>query len=345
MKKIILLLLYLMVYNIIFSQDLEIYLINQNVETLASSVQDKVNNPVYLYDLSDFPGITGTKERFNLNDNEGDINTGSDDFFSMFNLDAEVGWSKTSKYLRLPVSYFYKNFELNASLPFYLQRQVYYSHGYVSAYGLGDLAVSGSWKYQKQEIFNKVILTASLPTGNHNKSVDGFLCPLGTGSYDFIFANKFQLNKPTYSINSVFSYIYSGKSSREVIIKYPNPSQTEYIDYDLGTGNTFVFNASYNRYITNFLSIFGGFSMMHNATGKLSKTQTFSWKDDIVKTEGDAPFQKIFIADVKLAAAVTVFETDLVFVLSQPVYTWQLNPDISKKRKLLYYIKLSKNIF
>ncbi len=84
---------------------------------------------------------------------------------------------------------------------------------------------------------------------------------------------------------------------------------------------------------------------MRNTSGKLSKEQTFSWNSDIVRTEAVNPFQEFFVADVKFAVSATVFATDIVFVLSQPVYTWQKNENFEGARKMSYYFKLSRNIF
>lgn len=344
-KKIPVFLVALISVSVLFSQEVEMYLIPENVETLISNSENIYTEPVLQDDIVDFPGITETKDRFN----EGDVDDGdiadTEDFFTMFDLDAEFGWSKTSKYLNLPVAYFYNNFELSLSIPFYLQKQVYYSHGYVSATGMGDLLLSGSWKYRTPMIFDRVIGSVSFPTGNENKNVDGYLCPLGTGSYDLILSNQFQLNKPNYTVNTILTYRFSGKSDRKIIISYPDFSGIEQITYNLTQGHTFALNSSYNRYITNYLSVFGGFSLMRNTSGKLSKEQTFSWNTDILRTEDSNPFQEFFIADVKLAVAATVFGTDIVFVLSQPVYTWRLNDGIEDTRKLSYYFKLSKNIF
>jgi hypothetical protein len=346
MKKKYILVNILLFFSVIsFSQEIDMYLIPENVETFVGNTEHIFLDPVLVDDVADFPGITATEDRFNNhNDDENDI-ADSEDFFTSFDIDVEFGWSKTAKFVNLPLSYFYKDFEFSLVMPFYLQRQVFYSHGYVSATGLGDLLFSASWKYRTSQVFNRFITSMSFPTGNQNKNVNGYLCPLGTGSYDVILSNQFQLNKPNYSINSILTYRYSGKSERSVIISYPDFYGIEQILFNLSNGHTILLNSSYNRYITNYLSVFGGVSLMHNASGKLNKEQTFSWNSDIIRTEGVDPFQEFFVADVKLAVSATVFATDIVFVLSQPVYTWRKTDNIEGTRKMSYYIKLSRNIF
>ncbi|MDD4150083.1 MAG: hypothetical protein PHE33_08640, partial [Bacteroidales bacterium] len=234
---------------------------------------------------------------------------------------------------------------LSLKMPFYLQRQVYYSHGYVSAYGLGDLILSGSWKYVDQMFYNSISAALSFPTGNKNKNVDSYLCPLGTGSYDFIFTDRFQFSQPRYSINAIVTYRYSGESDRTVVINYPDFAGTQMVDYKLDNGHTFVLNSSANYDITNFVSVFGGFSLMKNMSGKLSNIQTYSWKTDVDYQESIGNYREFLIVDAKAALSATVFATDIVFVFSYPIYTDFKQHGVIDSRKFSYYIKLSRNIF
>ncbi len=320
------------------------YLIQENVETLVGNTEYIYLDPVLVDDVNDYPGINATDDRFNIGRDDNGI-ADAEDFFTLLDIDAEFGWSKNSKLFNLPISYFLDDFEFSLALPFYLQRQVFYSHGYASATGLGDLLLSVSWKFRNTKVFNRIIGSFSIPTGNQNKNVDGYLCPLGTGSYDFIFKNQFQLNQSTYTLNSILTYRYSGQSDRTVIISYPDSFGIEQIDFNLTNGHTVSLNSSYSRYLTNYLSVFGGFSLMRNKSGELSKVQSFSWNSDLIRTEGQKPFQEFFIADAKVAVAFSVFATDIVFVLSQPIYTWRKTENIEGERKMSYYFKLSRNIF
>ena len=328
-----------------FPQNVDLYLIPQNVETLIGNNENVYLDPFWVDNLIDFPGITATQDRFNINEKEVDEIANTEDMFTSFDIDAEFGWSKTAKFVDLPLAYFYKDFEFSLQIPFYFQKQVFYSHGYVSTMGLGDLTLLSSWKYNNLQVFDKVSIAVSIPTGNQNKSVGGYLCPLGTGSYDIIFDNQFQLNKPNYAINSILTYRYSGQSKRKIIISYPDIGGFEQIEYFLSNGHTVSLNSSFNFYLTNYMSVFGGFSLMRNTSGKLSKQQKYSWNSDIIITEGQVPFQEFFIADIKCALAFTLLSTDIVFVLSQPVYTWRKSESVENDRKLNYYIKLSRNIF
>ncbi|MDD4149599.1 MAG: hypothetical protein PHE33_06180, partial [Bacteroidales bacterium] len=113
------------------SQEVDLYLIPENVETLIGNNENIYSDPTLYDDVVDFPGITETDRRFGKNDDEQNI-ANSENILSSFDIDMELGWSKTAKYLNIPISYYYKDFELSLKMPFYLQRQVYYSHGYVS---------------------------------------------------------------------------------------------------------------------------------------------------------------------------------------------------------------------
>ncbi|MDD2385979.1 MAG: hypothetical protein PHP52_04280 [Bacteroidales bacterium] len=326
------------------SQEVDLYLIPENVETLIGNNENIYLDPVLYDNVADFPGITETDRRFgNTDDNLGIAN--SENILSSFDIDMELGWSKTAKFLNIPISYYYKDFELSVKIPFYIQRQVYYSHGYVSAYGLGDLVLSAAWKYVDQMFYNKVLASLSFPTGNKNKAVNSYLCPLGTGSYDLILTDMFQFNRPQYSINAILTYRYSGESNRAVVISYPDFDGTQMINYELDNGHTFLVNSSANYNITNFVSVFGGFSLMKNMSGKLSNIQTYSWKPDIDYQESIGHYREFLVVDAKAAVSATAFATDIVFVFSYPIYTDFKQHGVVDSRKFSYYIKLSRNIF
>ncbi len=326
------------------SQEVDLYLIPENVETLIGNNENVYLDPTLHGNVADFPGITETTRRFGNTNDEQDI-AKNENILSFFAIDMELGWSKTAKFLNIPLSYYYKDFELSLKMPFYFQRQVYYSHGYVSAYGLGDLVLSGSWKYANQLFYNKISASFSFPTGNKNKAVDSYLCPLGTGSYDIIFTDMFQYNQPQYAINTILTYRYSGESNRTVVIDYPDFAGTQMVNFKLDNGHTFVLNSSANYYINNFVSVFGGFSLMKNMSGKLSNIQTYSWKTDIDYQESVGNFREFLVVDAKAALSATVFATDIVFVFSYPIYTDFKQYSVIESRTFSYYIKLSRNIF
>jgi hypothetical protein len=258
MKKIVILniIIFCIIPFCVIAQDVDLYLFPENVEILIGNNENIYLDPTLYDDVVDFPGITETDNRFGNIDNEQDI-TNSENILSPLNIDMEIGWSKTAKFLNIPISYFYKNFELSLKMPFYMQRQVFYSHGYVSAYGLGDLNLGGSWRYADNMFYNNVTVSLSIPTGNENKNVDSYLCPLGTGSYDFIFTDKFQFSRSKYSINAISTYRYSGESNRTVVVNYSDFEGIQMMKYELDNGHTFVLNSSANYNITNYVSVFG----------------------------------------------------------------------------------------
>ncbi len=328
-----------------FAQNVDLFLFPENVEILLGNNENVYMDPTLYDDVVDFPGITETNNRFgNSNDQEGVSKAES--IFSSFDLDMEIGWSKTAKFFNIPISYYYKNFELSLKMPFYYQRQVYYSHGYVSTMGLGDLNLIGAWEHSNNNMFyNNLSVALSIPTGNENKNVDSYLCPLGSGSYDFILKDEFQYNRSSFSINAIATYRYSGESNRTVIINYSDFDGTQMMKYKLDNGHTFVLNSSANILITQYASIFGGFTIMNNYSGKLSNLQTYSWKPDVNYVESDGNYREFLIVDAKAAISATILSTDITFVVSYPIYTDFKQYSIVESRDYSYYIKLSRNIF
>jgi hypothetical protein len=328
------------------SQNVELYLMPESVETLIRNPEIIAEDPI-IYNNTNVTGINETESRFNdtsilINSVENGSNL---EWINNFNIGAELGLSKTSKYLKLPVAYYYKDFSLSLSIPFYLQRQTYYSHGYVSTYGLGDLLLSTSWQYRTKEIFNEVSVNLSFPTGNHNKLADGYLCPLGTGSTDLIFLNKFEYRKPNWGVLSNITYRLSGTHERNLSVNYPDIPGYEYLNYQLKNGNTLAINLAGKYNITNFMSTYAGFSSLINSHGNYTRIQTYSWNSELLSTEIDNANQDFTFIDLQFAIAFNFFNTDLVLVGALPVYTKAAQLSIMPERKLTYFIRLKRQIF
>ena len=329
----------------LYSQNVEIGLVPENVETLISNTENIITDPSIISNNSDYSGVLENENKLFNQNPELDNNETESSIFNNMNIYAELGISKTSKFVKIPIAYYYKNFDLSLAMPFYIQRQVYYSHGYVSTYGLGDLLLSLSWKINTQNIYNKISANISFPTGNENKTVDGYLCPLGTGSKDLIFSNIFQYHNASYGINNNLSYRYSGESHKSVMINHSAIPGSENIYYSIRNGHLISNNTSYNYNFTNYFTLYGGISLLWNSDGTYNKEQTYTWKDDIIISDNNNAYQNMFLADLKLAFAFCVFQTDLVFVLSQPVYTRRALGNIEINRGFSYYLRLSRNIF
>lgn len=332
-------------FELVSAQNVELYLLQENIETLITNTENIIEDPFIIGSHSCYPGITEIENKFPGNLELVDDSYTENEWLNNLEINAEIGFSKTSKFIKMPVAYYYKDFEISLAIPLYFQKRVYYSHGYVSTYGVGDLMLSGIWNKKSRTIFNKASLNVTFPTGNPNKVSDGYLCPLGTGSVDFIFSNIFQFNKPKYGIYNNITYRYSGKSEKQVIVNYPNIPGAENLLYSIYNGHLLLVNTAANYNFAYFFTAFAGISVIGNSQGSFDKTQSYTWKDDIVSSENQTANQNFVYLDAKLALSFSFYDTDLVFVLSQPIYTKRNIANIEANRSLSYYIRLSRNIF
>lgn len=314
----------------------------ENVETLLGNPVSFVNDPLANGNGINIPGASETENNFTLP--TGDL---------QFGMSAEIGFSPLSKYISVPLSLGYKWFTLGVSIPFYIQKKAKYSDRYVAAYGgLGDVNAYLSYKLQKPKIFESFSVTASFPTGNQNRTVDGYIVPMGTGSFDFIFANTFQYRHSHFRIYNNLSYRLSGKCSRDIVFAasyYDSDSimrsGSEMINYVTSNGNLFSCNTSIDYPPFNFMSLHAGFAVMNCSSGTIYHKHTYDWKTDVIEFPEEKSVQSYTSIEVRAAIAFSYWGIDLMCVVAQPVYVLTDNPNIRESQTFNFYVRLSKKIF
>ena len=313
----------------------------ENVETLHDNPTN-FDDPLVNGNGINVPGGAETENNFTLPEK---------DF--QYGISAEVGFSSLSKYLNVPLSIGYKGVNLTVAIPFYIQKKAKYSHGYVAAYGgLGDVSAELSYRFQSQKFFNCVSATASFPTGNQNRTVKGYIVPMGTGSFDYIFANTFQYRHAYFRIYNNISYRLSGKCKRELNMTVPYydsdtvlRSGNEIINYVTSNGNFLSCNTSFDYPVLSWMSLHAGFAVMNSSAGTLYHKHTYSWSDEVNEFGPAKSNQAYTSIDVRAAIAFSYWGIDLMCVLAQPVYVKTDNPNIKDCQKFNFYIRLSKKIF
>lgn len=319
----------------------------ENVETLQDNPTN-YDDPLVNGNGINVPGNAETDNNF----------TPSEKNFQ-YGISAEVGFSSMSKYLNVPLSIGYKGFNLTVAIPFYIQKKAKYSptpafpKGYVAAYGgLGDISAELSYKFQYPKIYDCISFTTSFPTGNKNRMVKGYIVPMGTGSFDFIFSNSFQYRHEYFRIYNNISYRLSGKCKRDLTMSVPyydeaNVLQTgqENINYVTSNGNFLSCNTSFDYPVLSWMSLHAGFAVMNSSAGTIYHKHTYSWNDGVNEFPTSKSNQAYTSVDVRAAIAFSYWGIDLMCVVAQPVYVKTENQNIKDSQKFNFYIKLSKKIF
>ena len=313
----------------------------ESVETLQDNPTN-FDDPLVNGNGINIPGGAETDNNFTISDK---------DF--QFGVSAEAGFSSLSKYLNIPLSVGYKGFSLSVAIPFYIQKKAKYSHGYVAAYGgLGDISAELSYKYQSQSIFEAVSFTTSFPTGNKNRTVKGYIVPMGTGSFDYIFSNTIQYRHAYFRIYNNISYRLSGKCKRDITLSVPYydndstlRSGNEIVNYVTSNGNFLSCNTSFDYPVLSFMSLHAGFAVMNSSAGTIYHKHTFSWNDEVNEFPTSKANQAYTSIDVRAAIAFSYWGIDLMCVFALPVYVKTENQNIKDSQKFNFYIRLSKKIF
>lgn len=337
-----LLLLFFVVQNAIGQEIDELFFYPETIETLMEDPVTFVNDPVANGGTINVPANAETESNFELPATN-----------VQFGVSAEAGFSPTSKYLNVPLSFRAKGFGVSISIPFYIQKKAKYPHGFVAAYGgLGDITASISYRFQTPKVFEMLSATSSFPTGNQNRTIDGYIVPMGTGSFDFIFSNSFQYRHSRFRLYNNLSYRLSGKCKREIAFVasyFENDtvlrSGTELINYVTANGNILSCNTTFDYPMFNFMSLHAGFSVINCSAGSIYHGHTYSWKDDLVEYPTEKANQEYTAIDVRAAIAFSYWGIDLMCVVAQPVYVLTENPLIKESLKFNFYVRLSKKIF
>ncbi len=314
----------------------------ESVETLQDNPVSFLNDPITNGNSINIPGSAETENNFTLP--EGNV---------QFGMSAEMGFSPLSKYLSIPLSIGYKGFTFGVSIPFYIQKKAKYSEGLITAWGgLGDIDASLSYRLQKPKIFESFTVTSTFPTGNQNRTVKGYIVPMGTGSFDFIFSNTFQYKHTYFRIYNNLSYRLSGKCKRDINYSIPYydsnmdlRSGTETVNFITSNGNLFSCNTSFDYPLFNFMSLHAGFAILNSSSGTIYQKHTYSWNDESCEIPSQKSNQSYTSIDVRAAIAFSYWGIDLMCVIAQPVYVKTDNPNIKDSQKFNFYIRLSKKIF
>ncbi|HPQ35896.1 MAG TPA: hypothetical protein PK563_15485 [Tenuifilaceae bacterium] len=343
MKKLILLftLPLLSIFHT-FSQDINIYLVKENVETVIKNTELLISDPFILESTVDLPGVFELRNITGIGVNEeADVTTGA---LKNLNIYIETAVTPTSKYLQLPIRYKIGDFSLSMSIPFFYHRALEYSHGRESTTGLGDLQLDANYEFKKNKIFTEFKVKAKLPTGDANKQVDGYLVPLGTGSTDFQIRNFFLYEEEKYSIFSNLGCRINGSSSRIVEIVYPENNDIETIEYSISNGNTFSANTAFRYKLGYDFSIMTGFSAIANSQGKVSHTHSYSWDKPLAEFLDENACQNFLYVDMNLGLAYTIFKFDFVLNVRPPLYTKRSEGNVEGKRSLSYFLRVSRRL-
>lgn len=325
----------------IFSQNIGFYLIKENVETIMKNPNLITCDPQVLDYSFDFLGSMEFLDTPRKGDEQG-LASG---FLDNFNLYGEMVVTPGSIMLRLPIRYTLGNFRLSLTLPYYFSRSMNYTHGTVSAYGLGDIQSAVTYRLKGKNFQSEFIVDAKLPTGNHNKLVKGYLVPLGTGSYDFSAGNSSQYTINKLSFLGNVHYRVSGAHQRLVEITYNDFDGTELINYSITNGNTFIANLT-GRYKLGYgLSVMAGVNAINNGSGSFSRKHSYSWDEPDKEFLNQNAHQDFTYVDLSVALAYNIYGFYLFANFRPPLYTLYNQLNTEQKRDPIFYFKLSRKLF
>ncbi|MCF0206346.1 MAG: hypothetical protein HUK15_02860 [Bacteroidales bacterium] len=313
----------------------------ESVESLLENPTTNTNDGSQNGNSINIVGNSETDNNFNIESNP-----------FQYGVSAEVGFSPLSQYLTVPLSVGYKDFSFAVNFPFYIHRKVHYYDRDVSAWGgLGDISAELAYKLRRQTIFESFSVTATFPTGNKNRTVDDYIVPMGTGSFDFIFANTFQYRHPRFRVYNNISYRLCGKTKRNItrVAYYYDEnsalcSGNEMAAYVTANGNYLTCNTSFDYPLFNFMSLHAGFAVMNSSAGSIYHKHTYSWTDDISEYPTEKGKQAFTSIDVRAAISFSYWGFDLSCVIAQPVFVYTDNPLIKESQKFNFFLRLSKKI-
>lgn len=301
-------------------------LIQENIETTLSNPKILVADPVVVDRLlfTSEPVTETVLTPLDERDEDGFIMF--DETLSTitgFQFSIETAITPDCKYVQVPLRYSFGNFKINSSIPFFYDRSIEYSHGTVSTMGFGDMQLGLSYNIAANNHTFEPTLNAKLPTGNSSKLVEGYLVPLGTGSFDMITGGVYSYRRDNLSISSNLSYRFSGNSTKTVIINHEEGKET--IDYTISNGNTLLANATLNYNVTSDIVIRAGLSNVANSDGRLSRVHKYDWDEPGRENEMEftnmSAHQEFIYTDANASIAVTLFGSTVLFNIAQPLYT------------------------
>ncbi len=243
---------------------------------------------------------------------------------------AETDISKNKKVLNIPVAYRWKQFGLNATIPYIMSKKVTVydwaedkSTDY-STSGLGDIVASVSYGnlYEPYKLYYDISIGAKLPTGDDEAEDDGNLLPLGTGSFDIntgISLYKFEENA---TFKGKLMYVYNGVIETE--------NTVENISYDTKTtitqsrGGQFVTSIGFDYRWKYNLTFSSDISFGWAFDGE-TETKTENIYDDPSFNTSNTITNDIFgysFSDVRQSVTYRISIFDFSLGLRVPVYTY-----------------------
>lgn len=325
----------------VFSQNVEFYATQENVETIIKNPDLVLLDPQIMDYYFDIPGSLEFPELLTL----GDVDLPGSGGLDNFNIYGEFVVTPNNIMLRVPFRYTLGNLRLSVSIPYYFHRSLAYTHGKVSTRGLGDIQTSLVYRLRSKSFRSEFIADAKLPTGNHNKQIQGFLVPLGTGSYDFSLGNisNYRINR--FSVIGNANYRISGSHHRLVQITYADIDETELIDYTITNGNTLTANLVFNYRLGYGVALMAGASVLNNSDGSFSRTHTYNWDKPKEEYSNLSAQQDFTYVDLNLGLTYNIFGFNFFANFRPPLYTLYNEVNTDKKREPMFYFKVSRKIF
>lgn len=331
------------------AQSLYMSLIQENIETTLSNPKLLIADPFVVNQLLIVADLPSTRAVLASDDADIEGLPRFDETFSAmagFQFTIETAITPNCKYIQLPIRYSMGNFRINSSIPFFYDRSIDYSHGTVSTMGLGDMQLGFSYNIEGGGHRFEPTLNAKLPTGNSSKMVDGYLIPMGTGSFDMIAGGVHSFRRDRISITSNLSYRFSGKSTKSVIIEHTEGRET--IDYSISNGNTFLANATFNYSVTSDILIRAGLSNVANSDGRLNRVHRFDWdepgRENTIEYNDQSAHQEFIYTDANASVVLTIYGNTVLFNIAQPLYTRSNLNTPQTDRGLNFSFKLSRRI-
>lgn len=332
-----------------FSQTLYMNLLQESVETVISNPAVITAEPVIVDQMLIFSDASSTRVSTIAEEDESVEEVLLEQVPTLtpgFSMSIETSISPGCKYLQLPLRYSFGQFSINSSIPYFYDRSVDYAHGTVSTTGIGDMQLGLSYRMDGENFSFEPNVNAKLPTGNESKQVDGYLVPLGTGSFDMVAGGVFTYHRNRFRINNNLSYRLSGESTRDVLVLHEEG--TEKIEYNITNGNTILLNSTFNYTVTNEIVLRGGLNTVINSDGKMSRVHRYDWseegRENVVKHSNLNAYQEFIHADLTAGVQVSLFGANVIFTLKQPLYTMQNENTPHSDRKLEFYFRFNQSI-
>jgi len=333
---------YAVILNLIFTttlwaQLIYVNVIPESVETMARNTDFIQTDPENLNNALVSPGVTASREAFEAPE-PGPA--------GQFGIPAETVFTPRNIYFNLPLRYRWKGVTAEIKLPVILKREIRYGDFTKSATGLGDAVFRTSYRFRKGDWMNESMIHVKAPTGDQDKTVDGILIPMGTGSTDLIFQNIFMMRKQQYSLYNSVSFRLNTPRENIVQILHPDTFRaTETITYNITNGGLFIMNSSFSYNVAKFAAVLCGLSLSVNGEGNIDRSHIFSGSKQEYSQEGISAEQDYVFLDLYPAVAFTVFRTDLMLTASIPVLTVRNESNTEADRKPGIMFRLSRELF